>query len=66
MLNGDVERVVTIEHARHLISVYDKVPARDRPWYYEWAQTIDRLATALEDTGTHPNLVSAIGAGRSS
>lgn len=57
-------RTVTVEHARHLISVYDKVPAKDRPWYYEWAKTIDRLASALQDTGVPEHFVSVIASGQ--
>lgn len=52
---------VSVEHARRLIKVYGEVRPSERPWYYQWALTIDRLATALErvtevpirDLGTH-------------
>lgn len=48
------DKTVSVAHARHLIEVYGNEPERDRPWYYEWALVIDRLATALEQVTEVP------------
>lgn len=57
------DKAVSVAHARRLIEVYGSTPKRERPWYFEWAQTIDRLASALEAAGVHPDTVEVIGRG---